>query len=107
MDTLKGVQGKATKMLKGLQDHSCEERLRDLGLLSLEQRPYPCLQAPKGKVPRGQSQALASGAHGQDQRPWAHTKRQEASSEHQEMLFRCESDQAPAQVAHRGCGFHH
>lgn len=45
-----------------------------------------------------QSQALSSGAQGQDQRKWSHTEMQEVSSEHQETLFHCESDQVLAKV---------
>ena len=40
MELLEGIQRRAMKMLRGLNHLSCEDRLRGLGLLSLENRKF-------------------------------------------------------------------
>ncbi|KAK4822202.1 LOW QUALITY PROTEIN: hypothetical protein QYF61_011843, partial [Mycteria americana] len=72
LELLERVQ--VTKVIKGLEHLSHEDRLRELGLFSLEKR----------RLGGGIS---SIGAQGQDKRQWAQTATQEILSEHQETLF--------------------
>jgi len=59
MDLFEWVQRKATRMIRGLE-YSCEHRLKELGLLSLENRrlqenltvAFQYLKGPTGKLER-------------------------------------------------------
>lgn len=60
-----------------------------------------CLQMPKGRVHRGWSQALFSGASCQDTRQWAPTETQEAPPDQEEMLLHCPGGRTLKQVVQR------
>jgi len=67
-ELLERVQQRVTRMMRGLEHLSNEERLRELGFEEekAERGPSKCLQMSEGWVSRGWGQTLFSGAQQQD-----------------------------------------
>lgn len=96
--------GQVTRMILGLEDLCDEERLRELGLASLEEKSLRGGHESSPISPgagRGWCQTPARGAQGQDRQQWTQTKPQRAPHQRGGELLSMEGGRALGQCPGR------
>jgi len=102
MDVLERLQQKTTKMLKGLRHLSCEERLRQLELFSLEKRRLgghliSVYKHLKGRCKEDEARLFLEVPNARTRSNGDELK-QEVPNEYQKTIFHLVGDQALAQI---------
>ncbi|GAB0204204.1 hypothetical protein GRJ2_002886000 [Grus japonensis] len=107
MELLEQVQRRATKVMRGLEHFSYEDRLRELGLFSLEKRR---LQGDLIAAFQYLNRAYRKAGEGLFTRAWSARTRgnglklKEGRFRYLEEILHYEGDEPLEQVAQRGCG---